>query len=190
MVVVVLVLVWCLWCLCWCVMGGLQRYGALVAGMVFTCGWFVWVDAVVFAGVQAKAGTAGWSAVPWDQFIPGALGTAFLGMLVMGPRRDSLNRDGAAGDVYVGYGGDDAGGCGGDGQGGIKAFLFLTYLVAFASVVGSVWVLIEFYGAVEGAEVYPGIAGVVQCALIVASAVTLWISQSGDHDDDVGLGMY
>ena len=162
----------------------MQRYGALVAGVIFTTGWFVWVDAVVYAGVQEKAGVAGWTAVPWDQFIPGILGTLFLGMLVSGPRRDSLNRD-AGGDVYVGYGGDEAGAC--DGQAGVKFFLFLSYLVAFASIVGSVWVLVQFYGAVEGAEVYPGVAGVIQCALIVASAITLWVSQSGDHDDG-GLG--
>lgn len=134
-------------------------YGATVSGALFGAAWWIWVDAVAVA--RAK----GFGVVPADHYIPGFIATLAL-MMINGVRREDLTSS----DPY-----DDGVGC------RARAWLLISYIVSFASLTGAVWVLIQHYAnndAVTSAEqMWPGVAGVVQSVLIVASGLVLWLSR-------------
>ncbi|KAF8065905.1 SF3B4 [Scenedesmus sp. PABB004] len=61
-----------------------------------------------------------------------------------------------------------------------RFWLFLSYVVSFGSVVGAVWVLMQHYAMNPGSggEVWPGVAGVFQVALILASGILFFVSRT------------
>lgn len=67
-----------------------------------------------------------------------------------------------------------------DDGGGVcrsRFWLFLSYLVSFAALTGSVWVLLQHY-AFSGGAAWTGVAGVLEVALILASALVFFLSRT------------
>ncbi|KAF5831749.1 hypothetical protein DUNSADRAFT_12619 [Dunaliella salina] len=115
--------------------------------------------------------------VPFDQYIPGLMATLAL-LMINVIRKQDLDD----GDPY-----DDAGVC------RPRLWLFLSYLVSFGSLVGSVWVLVEHYeqnpDISSTADKWPGVAGILQCSFILGSGLLLFISRGGS-DDDMSYGAF
>jgi len=71
-----------------------------------------------------------------------------------------------------------------DDGGGVcrsRFWLFLSYLVSFAALTGSVWVLLQHYAfapAGSGASAWTGVAGVLEVALVLASALVFFLSRT------------
>ena len=80
-----------------------------------------------------------------------------------------------------------------DDGGGVcrsRSWLFLSYLVSFAALTGSVWVLLQHYafagpggaaagsGGGGGGQVWTGVAGVLEVALVLASALVFFLSRT------------
>lgn len=55
----------------------------------------------------------------------------------------------------------------------LKLWLFLSYVVAFGSLFGAVWVLFNCKEA--GEHLWAAVAGVVQSVLIIASGLVVWL---------------
>lgn len=131
-----------------------KAYGPIASGALFGAGWWFWLDAVVCSGVK----------VPFDQYIPGIVATLAL-VMINCIRRDDLVE-------YDPF--DDGGFC------RSRFWLFLSYVVSFASVVGSVWVLMQHYAANPAAagNVWPGVAGVFQVSCILGSGLLFFVSRT------------
>jgi len=135
-----------------------KSYGPIFSGALFGAGWWFWVDAVV-CNTQK---------VPFDQYIPGIVATLAL-LMINCIRRDDLQD-------YDPF--DDGGFC------RSRFWLFLSYLVSFAAVIGSVWVLMQHYALnPEHPQVWPGVAGVFQVACILASGLLFFVSRTPAEGD-------
>uniref|UniRef100_A0A061SMH5 Salt tolerant protein n=1 Tax=Tetraselmis sp. GSL018 TaxID=582737 RepID=A0A061SMH5_9CHLO len=55
----------------------------------------------------------------------------------------------------------------------LKLWLFLSYCMAFGAIFGSVWLLFDCKSA--GEHIWEGAAAVIQCLLIVLSALVMWL---------------
>uniref|UniRef100_A0A7S3R718 Transmembrane protein 50A n=1 Tax=Dunaliella tertiolecta TaxID=3047 RepID=A0A7S3R718_DUNTE len=149
-------------------LGSLARnHGTLLAGALFSAGWWFWADACMLSPHK----------VPFDQYIPGLMATLAL-LMINVIRKQDLDE----GDPF-----DDAGVC------RPRLWLFLSYLVSFGSVVGSVWVLVEHYeqnpDISSAADKWPGVAGILQCSFILGSGLLLFVSRGGS-DDDLSYGAF
>eukprot|EP00877_Chromochloris_zofingiensis_P002392 jgi/Chrzof1/12153/Cz06g23030.t1 len=131
-----------------------KSYGPIVAGALFGAGWWFWVDAVVCNSHK----------VPADQYIPGIVATLAL-VMINCIRRDDLQD-------YDPF--DDGGFC------RSRFWLFLSYVVSFAAVVGAVWVLLHRYALnpEQAGEIWPGVAGVFQVACILGSGLLFFVSRT------------
>jgi hypothetical protein len=108
------------------------------------------------------------------KFIPGLLALAAL-LMINAVRYDQLHE-------YDPF--DDGGGvC------RSRFWLFLSYLVSFAALTGSVWVLLQHYAFAPGGRAWTGVAGVLEVALVLASALVFFLSRT-PVDGDVGGGAY
>jgi len=86
-------------------------------------------------------------------------------------RRDELEQD------YDSF--DDAGHC------RPRFWLFVSYVVSFAAVIGSVWVMIAHYGNkpdLSANDKWPGAAGIFQVVCILGSGLLLFVSRSPSDD--------
>eukprot|EP00199_Chlamydomonas_sp_CCMP681_P003101 CAMPEP_0119107662 /NCGR_PEP_ID=MMETSP1180-20130426/11529_1 /TAXON_ID=3052 ORGANISM="Chlamydomonas cf sp, Strain CCMP681" /NCGR_SAMPLE_ID=MMETSP1180 /ASSEMBLY_ACC=CAM_ASM_000741 /LENGTH=179 /DNA_ID=CAMNT_0007093181 /DNA_START=11 /DNA_END=550 /DNA_ORIENTATION=- len=147
-----------------------SRHGVLLAGAVFAAGWWCWVDACVLATPHT---------IPFQQYLPGILATLCICMINV-IRREELQES----DPF-----DDAGFC------RPRAWLFLSYCMSFGSIVGAVWVMIEHYANNEeltsAAEKWPGVAGIFQVVLVLASGLLLFVSRAPSEDAaDMGYGSF
>eukprot|EP00879_Flechtneria_rotunda_P003907 GHRR01004147.1.p1 GENE.GHRR01004147.1~~GHRR01004147.1.p1 ORF type:complete len:170 (+),score=25.44 GHRR01004147.1:115-624(+) len=131
-----------------------KSYGPIASGALFGAGWWFWVDAVVCT--QHK--------IPFDQYIPGIVATLAL-VMINCIRRDDLQD-------YDPF--DDGGFC------RSRFWLFLSYIVSFSAVVGSVWVLMQHYAMNPdmAGEVWPGVAGIFQVACILGSGLLFFVSRT------------
>ena len=55
----------------------------------------------------------------------------------------------------------------------LKFWLFFSYVVAFGSLFGSVWVLLD--SRQQDEHVWAGAVGVGQCTLIIAAGLVMWL---------------
>lgn len=133
-----------------------QKYGAGVSGAIYGAGWWVWLDAIATATHKI-------SGIQW---IPGVIATLAL-LMINSVRRESLR----AYDPF-----DDGSDC------RMRFWLFISYIVSFASVVGAVWILVAQYAnnpqITDAQGMWPGVAGVIQSALILGSGLLFWLSRS------------
>ncbi|KAL6745536.1 hypothetical protein V8C86DRAFT_2975444 [Haematococcus lacustris] len=137
----------------------LSRHGTLVAGMLFGAAWAFLGDAI--ATSQTK--------IPNELYLPGALATVAL-VMINCIRREDLQES----DPF-----DDAGYC------RPRFWLFVSYLVSFASVVAAVWVLIACFTSnpeLSAEERWPGAAGILQVVCILGSGLLLFVSRSPSED--------
>lgn len=139
-----------------------REWGPIAAGALFGGGVWIWGDAIATSPGR----------VPFDRYIPGILAAVAL-LMINAVRYDQLQE-------YDPF--DD------DGGGGVcrsRFWLFLSYLVSFAALTGSVWVLLQHYAfagpggaAAAGGTVWTGVAGVLEVALILASALVFFLSRT------------
>ena len=66
-----------------------------------------------------------------------------------------------------------------------RVWLFVSYLVSFSALVGSVWMLVADYA--DKPYPWPGIAGVLQCAFILAAGLFMWATRGGGMNGDSGM---
>ena len=60
-----------------------------------------------------------------------------------------------------------------------RAWLFVSYVVSFSSVVGAVWVLLGDYALnPDVLNVWPGVAGLFQVTLILGAALLFFVSRT------------
>jgi hypothetical protein len=69
----------------------------------------------------------------------------------------------------------------------IKFWLFLSYCLAFGSIFGAVWLLFQCHQDADK-NLWAGVTGVVQCFMIVASGLIMWLLRPAA--DSAWGGMY
>ncbi|GAX76275.1 hypothetical protein CEUSTIGMA_g3719.t1 [Chlamydomonas eustigma] len=145
-----------------------RRWGPIVSGVLFGAGWWFWADAIALSPHR----------VPFDQYLPGIIATLALVMINL-IRKDEL----ADIDPF-----DDASYC------RARVWLFLSYVVSFASLVAAVWVMIQHYSSnpdFTPAEKWPGAAGIFQVSFILGSALLFFISRTpGNSSSYDGYGAF
>ncbi|KAG2643810.1 transmembrane protein 50 homolog isoform X2 [Panicum virgatum] len=119
--------------------------GPGVAGAVFGAGWWFWVDAVVCSAVS----------VSFLHYLPGIF--ASLAALMF----NCVNKDEIGYDYYSPYGDDS--------EWRVKLWLFVAYVVSFVCLAGSVGLLVQDALTDKGPSVWTGVAGVLQCVLVLIS---------------------
>lgn len=174
-----------------------RDWGPIAAGALFGGGVWIWGDAVATSPQKVPFDRVSRACAPESarprrnstarakrltpqtpttnkQFIPGLL--ALLALLMINTvRYDQLHE-------YDPF--DDGGGvC------RSRFWLFLSYLVSFAALTGSVWVLLQHYAFSPGAKAWTGVAGVLEVALVLASALVFFLSRT-PVDGDGGGGAY
>ncbi|EFJ13682.1 hypothetical protein SELMODRAFT_410867 [Selaginella moellendorffii] len=125
--------------------------GPSLAGAVFGAGWWFWVDAIVCSNVT----------VPFVQYLPGIC-ASLAALMFNCVRREELQD-------YSPY--DDES-C------RSRAWLFIAYVVSFVSLAGSVGILIQDSLLPTGPSAWTGVAGVLQCFLVLVSGLIFWTSRS------------
>mmetsp|Transcript_31909 Transcript_31909/g.70919 ORF Transcript_31909/g.70919 Transcript_31909/m.70919 type:complete len:167 (+) Transcript_31909:95-595(+) len=145
-----------------------RHWGPIVSGVLFGAGWWFWFDAVATA--QHK--------VPFDHYIPGIIATLALVMINL-IRRDDLSDI----DPF-----DDAASfC------RTRFWLFVSYVVSFASIVSAVWVMIQHYSSnpdFTAAEKWPGAAGIFQVTFILGSGLLFFVARTPGENEYEGYGMF
>ena len=72
-----------------------------------------------------------------------------------------------------------------------RSWLFVSYVVSFAAIIGSVWVLLQDYALNDASNtVWPGVAGLLQVTLILASGLLFFISRTPSEDSSNSYAMY
>jgi hypothetical protein len=104
------------------------------------------------------------SQTPALWYLPGFVATAAL-LMINAVRREELgfDPDGFAGQK--------------------RGWLLLSYLVCFGAVGWAVAGLLVYFDK-PGHDTYTGVAGVLQCVLIVAAALTFWVTRGGAAGSD------
>ncbi|CAK0778991.1 hypothetical protein CVIRNUC_004677 [Coccomyxa viridis] len=143
-----------------------KAYGPGVSGALFGGGWWFWVDACAASGTQ----------VPFVQYLPGIVATIAL-VMINAIRRDEL-------EEYDPF--DEGVFC------RSRFWLFISYIVSFASVVGAVWVLLGHYALnPDVSTVWPGIAGLFQVTLILGAALLFWVARTPSSESSYsGYGAF
>lgn len=68
-----------------------------------------------------------------------------------------------------------------------RAWLFVSYCVSFGAIVGAVWVLLSDYALnPEVSNVWPGVAGLFQVALILGAALLFFVSRTPSEGSGYG----
>lgn len=130
-----------------------RRFGPLVSGALFGAAWWIWVDAVV----------CNVSPVPFLHYLPGLV-ASLAALMFNAVHRDELHD-------YSPY--DEGAGC------RSRTWLFLAYVLAFASLAASAGTLISD-ASTPNTSSWPGAAGVFQCALIIGSGLIYWLSRASE----------
>ncbi|KAK9830631.1 hypothetical protein WJX81_007042 [Elliptochloris bilobata] len=138
-----------------------KTYGPGLAGALFGGAWWFWIDACSASGTK----------VPFVQYLPGFVATLAL-IMINAIRREELESH----DPF-----DEGVFC------RSRFWLFLSYVVSFASIVGSVAVLLSQYALKPGVEnPWPGVAGLCQVTLILASALLFFVSRTPSSESNYG----
>ena len=131
-------------------------HGPTVSGVLFGCAWWLWIDAVL---MQQSAHR---HTVPFVEYLPGIAATLAL-VLTNSVRREDIAEEGGSSL-------DD------DDLLRSRALLFVAYVIAFASIVSSVVIFIN-YDKHDGSS-YPGVANILLTTLITASSMVMWLTRA------------
>ncbi|DBA93296.1 TPA: Transmembrane protein 50B [Trebouxia sp. C0005] len=135
-----------------------KEYSPGIAGALFGAGWWCWVDAFVHsAAVDHKH-------IPITYHIPGWVATLALIVMNITSRQELAEPE----EMYV----DD------NFTSRAKVLLFISYLMAFGAVAGSVAVLITCVQ--HHALVDIGAGALLQCGFVLLSGLLLWAFRSAD----------
>ncbi|KAJ7563628.1 hypothetical protein O6H91_03G117700 [Diphasiastrum complanatum] len=129
-------------------------FGPGLAGAIFGAGWWFWVDAVVCSQ----------STVPFLHYLPGIF-ASLAALMFNCVKKEDLQE-------YSSY--DDGEGC------RSRTWLFLAYVISFVSLAGSVGMLVQDSLVPKGPSTWTGVAGVLQCFLILISGLVFWTSRSSE----------
>ncbi|KAL0912346.1 hypothetical protein M5K25_018312 [Dendrobium thyrsiflorum] len=129
--------------------------GPGVAGAVFATGWWFWVDAVVCSAVK----------VSFLHYLPGIFASLSAVMF------NSVRKEDISYDYYSPYG---------DSEWRLKLWLFVAYVVSFASLAAGVGLLVQDALTDKGHSVWTGVAGVLQCVFVLISGLIYWTCHSDD----------
>ncbi|KAG2448465.1 hypothetical protein HYH02_006357 [Chlamydomonas schloesseri] len=132
-----------------------KMWGPILSGALFGAGWWFWVDAVCINHHK----------IPFDQYLPGLIATLAL-VMINCIRRDDLVEI----DPF-----DDASFC------RSRLWLFVSYIVSFASIVAAVWVMLAHYAHnpdLSAADKWPGAAGIFQVTFILGSGLLFFVSRT------------
>ncbi|GMH44975.1 hypothetical protein BSKO_12932 [Bryopsis sp. KO-2023] len=131
-----------------------KEYGPVMSGMLFGCGWWMWMDAVLVNGKDHH--------IPAVQFFPGIIAT--LAVIVM----SCISRE----DVREYDPFDD------DAMCRSRFWLLISYILSLGAVVGGVWMLVQDYATKDGVDIWPGVAGLCQVFMVLASGLVFFLSRT------------
>ncbi|PKU79898.1 transmembrane protein 50 homolog [Dendrobium catenatum] len=132
-----------------------EIFGPGAAGAVFSAGWWFWVDAVICSDVK----------ISFLHYLPGIF--ASLAALMF----NCVRKEEIAYDYYSPYGESDW---------RLKLWLFLAYVISFVSLAAAVGLLVQDALTDKGHSLWAGVAGVLQCVLILISGLIYWTCHSDD----------
>jgi len=124
-----------------------QQQGPTISGALFGAGWWFWADACTSSDVKVKV---------LPNYLPGFVATIAL-IMINAVRREELESF----DAF-----DEGVFC------RSRAWLFLSYVIAFSSVIGAVWVLLA------GASVGTGVACLMQVVCILGAALVFFVART------------
>ncbi|XP_077296103.1 transmembrane protein 50A [Arctopsyche grandis] len=128
---------------------------SLVAGLLFSVGWWTIIDAAsVYPGDLPNA-----------SHVCGVFATLSLLMV------NTVSNAQVRGDAY-------SGGC--IGPRGARLWLFLGFVMGFASLIAACWILFANYVNVEGKHDWPGVAIFLQNAFIFAGSLVFKFGRAED----------
>ncbi|KAI0224538.1 Transmembrane protein 50A [Lamellibrachia satsuma] len=124
---------------------------------MFFVGWWIMIDCAAVYPDESD--------FPHVMHLCGVTGTIALFMI------NSVSSGQVRGDSYNS-------GC--MGQTGARIWLFVGFLLSFASLISATWLLFGAYVVPQKSDVYPGIALVLQCSLIFFGSLTFKFGRSED----------
>ncbi|KAG0497606.1 hypothetical protein HPP92_002297 [Vanilla planifolia] len=130
-------------------------FGPGVAGAVFAAGWWFWVDAVVCSAVK----------VSFLHYLPGIF-ASFASLMFNCVRKEDISYD-----YYSPYG---------ESEWRLKLWLFVGYVVSFASLATAVGLLVQDALTSNSPSVWTGVAGVLQCVFVLISGLIYWTCYSDE----------
>ncbi|OZJ05220.1 hypothetical protein BZG36_02455 [Bifiguratus adelaidae] len=138
--------------------------GIYVAGGLFALGWWVFIDGITLASRNQDSVVH----IGFEDWVSGILAT--LGMIIINLIDKSRLRGDGFGDSGVAW--------------KARLFLFVGFALMAGGLAGSLSVLAVKYldKGIHMPELYYGIAGVVQCSLIMISTVVLWVAHNAESE--------
>ncbi|CAF0877021.1 unnamed protein product [Adineta steineri] len=130
---------------------------SIVAGVFFAIGWWIIIDSTCQYPAQADFNKV--------YYIIGSVGT--LALILVNAVSNSQVRGDSYGDSCM-------------GQVGARIMLFISFLLAFGSLIGGAWVLFGYYVPYKSDKLYPGIAIFSQNLAIFISTLILKFGRKED----------
>ncbi|KAK8940910.1 hypothetical protein KSP39_PZI010000 [Platanthera zijinensis] len=150
-----------------------EIFGPGMAGAVFGAGWWFWVDAVVCSAVK----------VSFLHYLPGIF-ASLAALMFNSVRKEDISYD------YSPYGESEwrmelclvFASCFFEpiADNRLKLWLFVAYVVSFASLAAGVGLLVQDALTDKGPSVWTGVAGVLQCVCVLISGLIYW----GCHSEE------
>eukprot|EP01114_Cavostelium_apophysatum_P022296 TRINITY_DN801_c0_g1_i1.p1 TRINITY_DN801_c0_g1~~TRINITY_DN801_c0_g1_i1.p1 ORF type:complete len:156 (-),score=3.55 TRINITY_DN801_c0_g1_i1:94-561(-) len=146
----------------------LNDVGSIIAGCVFSVGWWIWIDGHVWSDHMRKEDPHHPPPVIFFYYyIPAIVGTLALFMTNIA-KLDSLSGN------YFGWDGD------GEAT-KLRLWLLLSFLLSFGSISASIWMMVAKFLNATGGQ-YPGVALAVSNVLIFFSSLLLFWCRSSRTD--------
>lgn len=133
----------------------LRRHGATFSGAFFGAGWWCWADACTSGGGATKVSF-------FPDFLPGIVATIALVMINAVRREELSSSEAFEEEVFC----------------RARAWLFMSYVVAFASVIGATMILLA------GKSTAIGVACLMQVILILAAALVFFVARTPIDGDE------
>ncbi|KNE71378.1 hypothetical protein AMAG_15613 [Allomyces macrogynus ATCC 38327] len=139
-------------------------------GGVFAIGWWMFLDAVIFAGAKSLP-----VPIMFDDWIPGILSTVALIMI------NSVDKSLLTGESYM-YSGQGV-------EWKARLFAFIGVALGVGALGGSITILCLKYinPGYIGADAWPGIAIVVQNFLVFLSGMCLWLFRNLEQESQYNI---
>jgi len=144
-----------------------RSWAPVLAGALFGAGWWSWADAVVVTRTALD------EKFPITYWLPGIVATIALVLLNLVPRDALADSSDYFSDEET--------------ETKIRCWLFFSYIVSFAAVAGGVAVLVTCVNKHQHLAI--GIGSLVQCGLILASALLFWAFRT-QEDSFTGYSAY
>ncbi|XP_075974172.1 transmembrane protein 50A [Anticarsia gemmatalis] len=130
---------------------------SIISGLLFFAGWWFIIDAATVPDAINR--------LPGAAHVCGVMATLSLIMV------NSVSNAQVRGETYTG-------GC--MGPRGARLWLFLGFVVGFASLIASVWILFANYVNKSKDQTYPGVCLFMQNALIFAGSLVFKFGRTED----------